>query len=115
MRASAVRSVHSVSGRIRSVVSAVPMNSPGGIAPRSGWDQDAGGLLGRISSYGFYDAGTAWKVDRRGSESATTAGLGLAMAGASLTGYVEVAAPLHGPDIEGRRNASVFAELSWRF
>lgn len=76
---------------------------------------DAGGIFGRISSYGFYDAGTAWKEDRPGRDSATTAGIGLASAGASLTGYVEVAAPLHGPDIEGKRSASVFAELSWRF
>lgn len=76
---------------------------------------DAGRLLGRISSYGFYDAGTAWKVDQPGREAATTAGVGMAMAGASLTGYLEVARPLHGPDIEGKHNASVFAELSWRF
>ncbi len=76
---------------------------------------DAGDILGRISSYGFYDAGTAWKEDRPGHDSATTAGLGFAMSGASLTGYVEVATPLHGPDIEGKRSASVFAELSWRF
>jgi hypothetical protein len=37
------------------------------------------------------------------------------MSGAALTGYVEVATPVQGPDIEGKRDASVFAELSWRF
>jgi hemolysin activation/secretion protein len=76
---------------------------------------DTGGFAGRISSYGFYDVGAAWKQDRPGRESAATAGLGIALTGAALTGYLEVAAPLTGPDIEGRRAASVFAELSWRF
>jgi len=72
-------------------------------------------FLGRVSAYGFYDFGSAWKEDRRGRESAATAGTGLAIAGAALTGYLEVAAPLTGPDIEGQRNASIFAELSYRF
>jgi hemolysin activation/secretion protein len=72
-------------------------------------------LVGRLSSYAFYDIGAAWKRDRPGRESAATAGLGLAMQGAELTGYLEVAAPLTGPDIEGQRDASVFAELSYRF
>jgi hemolysin activation/secretion protein len=72
-------------------------------------------FAGRVSAYGFYDFGSAWKDDLRGRESAATAGTGLALAGASLTGYLEVAAPLTGPDIEGKRKASVFAELSYRF
>lgn len=76
---------------------------------------DAGGIMGRISTYGFYDAGTAWKEDRPGRDSATTAGMGFGMTGARVTGYLEVAAPLHGPDIEGKRSATVFGELSWRF
>lgn len=76
---------------------------------------DTDGFAGRISSYGFYDVGAAWKQDRPGRESATTAGLGLALSGAALTGYLEVAAPLTGADIEGDRAASVFAEISWRF
>jgi hypothetical protein len=37
------------------------------------------------------------------------------MQGGDLTGYFEVAAPLSGSDIEGRRKTSVFAELSYRF
>jgi hemolysin activation/secretion protein len=72
-------------------------------------------FMGRLSAYSFYDIGAAWKQDRPGRESAATAGLGLAMQGAELTGYLEVAAPFTGPDIEGQRDASVFAELSYRF
>jgi hemolysin activation/secretion protein len=72
-------------------------------------------MVGRLSTYGFYDLGAAWKRDRPGRESATTAGLGFAMQGAELTGYLEVAAPLTGADIEGKREASIFAELSYRF
>ena len=73
------------------------------------------GMFGRLSTYGFYDIGAAWKQDLPGRESAATAGVGLALQGATLTGYCEVAAPLTGPDIEGKKDASVFAELSYRF
>jgi hemolysin activation/secretion protein len=72
-------------------------------------------LVGRLSTYGFYDIGAAWKQDRPGRESAATAGLGFGMQGAELTGYLEIAAPLTGPDIEGNHTASVFAEISYRF
>ena len=72
-------------------------------------------LVGRISAYGFYDFGAAWKQDFPGRDSAATAGTGLSISGAMLTGYLEVAAPLTGPDIEGQRKASIFAELSYRF
>jgi hemolysin activation/secretion protein len=71
--------------------------------------------FGRVSAYGFYDFGAAWKNDVPGRESAATAGSGVAISGGTLTGYLEVAAPLTGPDIEGKRKASVFAELSYRF
>jgi len=73
------------------------------------------GIFGRLSAYGFYDIGAAWKQDMPGRESAATAGTGLAIQGSTLTGYIEVAAPLTGPDIEGKQKASVFAELSYRF
>jgi hemolysin activation/secretion protein len=72
-------------------------------------------FVGRLSAYGFYDVGAAWKNDMPRRESAATAGTGLAISGSSLTGYLEVAAPLTGPDIEGKHKASVFAELSYRF
>ena len=73
------------------------------------------GPLGRLSAYGFYDFGAAWKQDQPGRDSAVTAGTGFSLQGSSLTGYLEIAAPLTGTDIEGKRRASVFAELSWRF
>ena len=76
---------------------------------------NTGAFAGRLSTYGFYDIGTAWKQDRPGSESAATSGIGLALQGAKLTGYLELAAPLSGPDIEGQRHASVFGEISYRF
>jgi hemolysin activation/secretion protein len=72
-------------------------------------------FMGRLSAYGFYDIGAAWKQDQPGRESAATAGTGLAIQGATLTGYLEIAAPLTGPDIEGKLDPSVFAELSYRF
>jgi hemolysin activation/secretion protein len=72
-------------------------------------------LIGRLSAYGFYDIGAAWKQDRIGRESAATAGTGFSVSGASLTGYLEIAAPLTGTDVEGKRRTSVFAELSYRF
>jgi hemolysin activation/secretion protein len=72
-------------------------------------------ILGRLSAYGFYDFGAAWKQDRPGRESATTAGFGTAIQGGAVTGYLELAAPLTGTDIEGKRRTSVFAELSYRF
>ena len=76
---------------------------------------ETGSMVGRLSAYGFYDAGAAWKQDAPGRESAATAGTGIALQGAALTGYLEVAAPLTGPDIEGKQTASVFAEISYRF
>jgi hemolysin activation/secretion protein len=72
-------------------------------------------LMGRVSTYGFYDIGAAWKQDRPGRESAATGGFGIAMQGAELTGYLELAAPFTGPDIEGKRGTTIFAELSYRF
>jgi hemolysin activation/secretion protein len=72
-------------------------------------------FVGRLSTYGFYDIGAAWKQSTSGHESAATAGLGFGMTGAALTGYFELATPVQGPDIEGKRDASFFAELSWRF
>jgi hemolysin activation/secretion protein len=72
-------------------------------------------FAGRVSAYGFYDYGAAWKQDRPGRESAATAGTGIAIQGGALTGYLELAAPLTGPDIEGTHKTSVFAELSYRF
>jgi hypothetical protein len=32
-----------------------------------------------------------------------------------VTGYIEIAAPVRGADIEGSRDPSLFAELAWHF
>jgi len=72
-------------------------------------------FAGRVSAYGFYDYGIAWKNDSPGRETAGTAGSGIAISGGSLTGYLELAAPVSGADIEGKYKPSVFAELSYRF
>jgi hemolysin activation/secretion protein len=72
-------------------------------------------LFGRLSAYGFYDFGAAWKQNLPGRESAATAGSGIAIQGGELTGYLELASPLTGADIEGKRRTSVFAELSYKF
>jgi hemolysin activation/secretion protein len=72
-------------------------------------------FIGKLSAYGFYDYGVAWKQDQPGSESAATAGTGVAIQGGSLTGYLELAAPVSGTDIEGLHKTSVVAEISYRF
>jgi hemolysin activation/secretion protein len=72
-------------------------------------------LVGRVSAYGFYDFGAAWKRSASGRESAATAGTGVAISGGALTGYLELATPLTGTDVEGKRRKSVFAEISYRF
>jgi hemolysin activation/secretion protein len=69
----------------------------------------------RVSTYGVYDYGAAWKQGQSGSDSAATAGIGLSLGGASVSGYLEVASPITGPEIEGKRHATVFAELAYRF
>jgi hemolysin activation/secretion protein len=79
-------------------------------------DLEAASLpLGRPSIYGFYDIGAAWKNDQPGRESAATLGVGVSLRGERLTSYLEVAKPLTHADIEGKRSASLFAELAWRF
>jgi len=71
--------------------------------------------VGRPSAYGFYDIGAAWKKDQPGRESAATLGAGVALQGERLSGYVEIAKPLTHGDVEGKRSATLFAELSFRF
>jgi hemolysin activation/secretion protein len=71
--------------------------------------------LGATSVYALYDIGAAWKEDLPGRESAATGGIGAALHGARFSGYVEVVKPLTRADIEGKRSAAVFAEVSYRF
>lgn len=69
----------------------------------------------RPSVYGFYDLAAAWKNDLPGRESAATLGAGFALQGRKLSGYFELARPLTHADVEGERDASVFAEVGYRF
>jgi hemolysin activation/secretion protein len=71
--------------------------------------------VGAPSVYGFYDLGAAWKNDLPGRESAATLGAGVALQGSRLSSYIEVAKPLTHPDVEGKRTASLFAEVAWKF
>ncbi|MGH8131090.1 MAG: ShlB/FhaC/HecB family hemolysin secretion/activation protein [Steroidobacteraceae bacterium] len=71
--------------------------------------------VGRPSVYGFYDIGAAWKKNLPGRESAATLGAGVALYGARLSGYAEIAKPMTHGDVEGKRSATLFAELSFRF
>jgi hemolysin activation/secretion protein len=72
-------------------------------------------FVGRPSVYGFYDVGAAWAQDASGRASAATGGLGIAAHAGRVTGYLEVAKPLTRPDVEGRKSATVFAEISVPF
>jgi hemolysin activation/secretion protein len=71
----------------------------------------AAAVVGKTSVYGFYDFAAAWKQDLPGRESAATAGLGFAMEYWRLSGFIEVAKPLTHADVEGDRDAKVFAEV----
>jgi hemolysin activation/secretion protein len=78
------------------------------LAPATKW-------LGKTSTYGFYDLGAVWTQDGpRDRESVATAGFGVSMAGERLNGYLELAKPLTHADVEGRKSATIFAELSCR-
>jgi len=50
-----------------------------------------------------------------GRESAATAGLGFGTQGPHLSGSVEVAQPLTHPDVEGRKELTLFAEIALTF
>lgn len=76
---------------------------------------DAPALLRGTSVYGFYDIGAAWKQDRAGRESAATGGVGVAVSGRRLSSTIELAKPLTHPDVEGRKDLSLFAELALAF
>ncbi len=71
----------------------------------------AAAMVGKTSVYGFYDFAAAWKQDQPGRESAASAGIGFAMEFWRLSGFIEVAKPLTHADVEGDRDAKVFAEV----
>ncbi|MGQ0833408.1 MAG: ShlB/FhaC/HecB family hemolysin secretion/activation protein [Gammaproteobacteria bacterium] len=72
-------------------------------------------FFGKPSVYGFYDIGATWTQDAGGRASAATGGIGFAAQLGRVTGYVEVAKPLTRPDVEGKKSATVFAEISLPF
>ena len=72
-------------------------------------------ILNRTAVYGFYDFGATWTRDEpRMHESATTGGIGLALNGERLTGYLELAKPFTHADLEGRKDPTLFFELGYR-
>jgi hemolysin activation/secretion protein len=72
-------------------------------------------LLSNASVYGFYDAGAAFKQDLPGRESAATSGFGFATQSKRVTSMIEIAKPLTHPDVEGRKELSLFAEIGLAF
>ena len=68
-------------------------------------------LLERVAVYGFYDIGATWQHDTRYRDSAATAGFGVAKQGRRLTGTLELAQPLTHPDVDGRKDLRLFAEI----
>ena len=65
--------------------------------------------------YGFYDIGAAFKHDVPGRESAATAGFGFAVQRQRVSSLIELAKPLTHPDVEGRKDLALFAELALAF
>ena len=72
-------------------------------------------VLRGASLYGFYDIGAAFKQDAPGRESAATAGFGLATLAGRVSSSIEIAQPLTHPDVEGRKDLTLFAELALGF
>jgi hemolysin activation/secretion protein len=72
-------------------------------------------ILRGAAVYGFYDIGAAFKHDEPGRESAATAGIGFATLAGRVSSIVELAQPLTHPDVEGRKDLSLFAEFALAF
>lgn len=72
-------------------------------------------ILERAEAYGFLDQGSAWRGDVAGRESAASAGVGYRMRAEHFSGGLELAKPLTHDDADGRRDASLFFEVSARF
>ena len=78
---------------------------------RRGLD-NAPAILRGASLYGFYDIGAAFKNDMPGRESAATAGFGFAVQHRRMSSTIELAKPLTHPDVEGRKDLALFAEVA---
>jgi hemolysin activation/secretion protein len=81
---------------------------------RRGLDK-APAILRGASLYGFYDIGAAFKNDVPGRESAATAGVGFSIQARRVSSLIEIAKPLTHPDVEGRKDVALFAELALLF
>ena len=73
---------------------------------------NAPAVLSGAALYGFYDIGAAFKNDVPGRESAATAGFGFAVQHHRMSSTIELAKPLTHPDVEGRKDLALFAELA---
>ena len=73
---------------------------------------NAPAVLSGAALYGFYDIGAAFKNDVPGRESAATAGFGFAVQHRRMSSTIELAKPLTHPDVEGRKDLALFAELA---
>jgi hypothetical protein len=76
---------------------------------------NAPAVLRGAALYGFYDIGAAFKHDVPGRESAATAGFGFAVQSQRVLSMIELAKPLTHPDVEGRKELALFAELALAF
>jgi hemolysin activation/secretion protein len=72
-------------------------------------------ILRGAALYGFYDIGAAFKHDAPGRESAATAGFGFATSAGRVSSIIELAKPLTHPDVEGRKDVTLFAEFALGF
>ena len=72
-------------------------------------------ILRGASLYGFYDIGAAFKQDVPDRESAATAGVGFAILAGRVSSIIELAEPLTHPDVEGRKDLTLFAEFALGF
>ena len=72
-------------------------------------------ILRGAALYGFYDIGAAFKNDAPDRESAATAGVGFTTLTGRVSSSIELAQPLTHPDVEGRKDLTLFAELALAF
>jgi hemolysin activation/secretion protein len=69
-------------------------------------------VFGRTSVYGFYDIAATWKEIVPGRESAASAGLGFSVRRGQTRAALELAQPLTHADVEGRKDLSLFVEIT---
>jgi hemolysin activation/secretion protein len=69
-------------------------------------------LFGRTSVYGFYDIAATWKETVPGRESAASAGMGVSVRRGKTRAALELAQPLTHADVEGRKDLSLFVEIT---